>query len=172
MPKSVSNGYLTAKQVDYLLTLDETSASPASFTGWRGDPRFAELELLVKKAKAGTGIAETIQKARDIVSKALHEGCGEGDKVQVDLAMKLLSKYPEVPAISVTFKGAKSMDYKEIPERKLRRILEEIENDKSRKQDVLPVEHVGRTKLGRVVRRENPTDEKMFKKELDRGVHE
>lgn len=160
----------TERQIEFLLG-EGPPPHHLTLSRWREDPRFIELERLIKQGRSAH-ITDMVSQARKIVQDALDGKVGDDDKTRVDMAMKILQRYPDVPRTTVTYKKWEAMDHRTIPEKKLRRIEEEIENDKSLKQDVLPVDHVGHTKLGSVMHRENPTDEEMLESELKRGVAE
>jgi hypothetical protein len=115
-----------------------------------------------------------VEKARTIVADALagKMGSDENDRLRVDVAWKLVQAYPEKLVKKVVFKGWRDMNTQTIPQHKMRRILEEIENDKSVKKDLLPIDYIGHTKLGSPTNRESGSEERMREAVLLEGEYD
>lgn len=160
---------LTGLQCQYLLDPESVDLGPKTWGCWKLDQTFCEIRTLVERGRV-LGTPSMIERARKIVSDALSGGLPESEssRVQVDIAWKIMQAYPEPLTKKVIFKSWVAMDAKIIPPHKLNRILEEMENDKSAKRDVLPVDHVGHTKLGSPTNREPGSEEAMLEAELDK----
>jgi hypothetical protein len=109
--------------------------------------------VTIAKAKSIEGLVE---KACKILYDALN-----GEHVapeQVTAAIHILRTYKVNRKRKVIYRRWRGQNVQELPEEKARRALEEIQDDISAKSDVIPVEHVGNTKLGRKTRRSKTID--------------
>lgn len=166
MPRN-RNDSLTAKQLNFLLR--GVKPAPITLRNWREDNAdFKELEALIQVAKARTG-EDMVVTARTIVQQALNGELGVEEQMRLDTALKVLQRYPAPLSHVVHYKKWQPMNMQTIPEKKRRRILEELETDRVLKEETLPVDHVGHTAMGRVIGRPNPTDADMWLQELGRG---
>jgi len=140
-------GLLTRIQVDYILSGGTTPVKASTKASWMLDPRFVEIyEAVLAHHMPSTDTL--VEKALKIVNMALDGVLPAEDNGKLSAAMKLINQFPMPEEKKVVFQLWEGMDMRRIPSAKRNRIIEEISNDKSLKNDVLPIDHVGHTKYG------------------------
>lgn len=114
---------------------------PNSLSKWRKDQKFVELLEMVKAGKQ-----TTTKGMSDAANKVLWEMLeAEDPVVRLRAALHIKKLIPNEPVTRLLVRNLKPVHKKELKQDVAVRIQEEMDEDKSRKTDKIPVPHVGRT---------------------------